>query len=137
MDQTIQFLKFTVHLSYSSHNKSCFYRRIPTWIFPERRFQLSIWSLFYWIKTSHFDCRRFNKYWNPKRDTIGQLIFFLKFSLNAFSFRENITWANITWACGISAFLIVLFYRIFLYGSILFLFFIFLFLLVLFNVITK
>ena len=35
--------------------------------------------------------RRFNKYWNPMRDTISTFVSFLEFNLNAFSFRESIT----------------------------------------------
>ena len=39
-----------------------------------------------------YDCRRFNKYWNPKRNTIGQFISFLEFNKSAFSFGESTTW---------------------------------------------
>ena len=39
-----------------------------------------------------YDCRRFNKYWNMRRDTISQFISFLEFNLNAFSKEKSITW---------------------------------------------
>jgi len=38
-----------------------------------------------------FDCKRYNKYWNPRRDTIGHFTLFLEFNSNAFAFRESIT----------------------------------------------
>jgi len=43
----------------------------------------------YPIETRHhilYDCTRFNKYWNPRRDTISHFVSFLEFNLNAFSF---------------------------------------------------
>ena len=48
----------------------------------------------YPIKTRHHvlhDCRRFNNYWNPRRDTLSHFISFLEFNLTAFSFGEGIT----------------------------------------------
>ena len=33
-----------------------------------------------------YDCRRFNKYWNPRRDTISHFVSFLEFNPNTFSF---------------------------------------------------
>jgi len=33
------------------------------------------------------ECKRFNKYWNPKRDSIGYFTLFLKFNNNAFIFN--------------------------------------------------
>jgi len=48
----------------------------------------------YPIETRHdvlYDCRRFDSYWNPMRDTISQFVSFLKYNPNAFSFREGIT----------------------------------------------
>jgi len=37
------------------------------------------------------DCRRFNKYWNPLRDTLSHLTAFLEFNPSAFSFHKGIT----------------------------------------------
>ena len=41
----------------------------------------------YLIKTRYYilhECGRYNKYWNPRRDTICHLILFLKFNSNTF-----------------------------------------------------
>jgi len=38
-----------------------------------------------------FDCKRYNEYWNPKRDTIGYFMLFLEFNSNASAFRKSIT----------------------------------------------
>jgi len=35
------------------------------------------------------DCRRFNGYWNPRRDMLKHFIMFLTFNLNAFTFNVN------------------------------------------------
>ena len=40
-----------------------------------------------------FDCKRYNKYWNPRRDTIGHFTLFFEFNSNSFAFRESITWS--------------------------------------------
>ena len=48
----------------------------------------------YPIKTKHYilhKYRRYNNYWNPRRDTIAHFILFLEFNSRAFSFRECIT----------------------------------------------
>ena len=48
----------------------------------------------YPIKTRHHvlhDCRRFNNYWNLRRDTLSHFISFLEFNPIAFSFGEGIT----------------------------------------------
>jgi len=37
------------------------------------------------------DCRRFNKYWNLRRDLIGHFILFLEFNHGAFLFEDAIT----------------------------------------------
>jgi len=37
------------------------------------------------------ECRRFNKYWNPRRDSISHFILFLEFNPNAFAFANPIT----------------------------------------------
>ena len=99
--------------------------------FPREEFSYPCKS--YPIETRHhilYDCRRFNKYWNLKRDTIGQFVSFLEFNPSAFSFGESITWA-----CGIisalSSFCLV-------WQTLLLCFFsISIFCLVLFNVVTK
>jgi len=38
-----------------------------------------------------YECRRFNNYWNPRRDMISLFVSFLEYNLNAFSFDEGIT----------------------------------------------
>ena len=35
------------------------------------------------------DCRRFNGYWNPRRDTLKHFVMFLTFNPNAFAFNDN------------------------------------------------
>ena len=69
-----------------------------------------------------YDCKWYNKYWNPMRDTIGQFVSFLEFNPNAFSFGESITWVG-----SFSAFLVVFHYSSFLFFSpfLLLLFFLF------------
>ena len=37
------------------------------------------------------ECRRFNNYWNPRRDTISHFVSFLEFNSNTFSKGESIT----------------------------------------------
>ena len=34
-------------------------------------------------------CRRFNGYWNPRRDTLSYFVMFLMANLNAFAFTNN------------------------------------------------
>ena len=46
------------------------------------------------IKSRHHilhECRRYNNYWNPRRDSIVHFTLFLEFNCNAFSFRESVT----------------------------------------------
>ena len=38
------------------------------------------------------NCKRFNSYWNPRRDSIAHFVLFLEFNSNMFSFIENITY---------------------------------------------
>jgi len=48
----------------------------------------------YSIKTRYHilhNCRRFNKFWNPIRNTLSQLVAFLDFNLSDFSFHKDIT----------------------------------------------
>jgi len=47
----------------------------------------------YSIKTKYhilYDCKRFNNYWNLRRNSIAHFILFLGFNGNVFSFSENI-----------------------------------------------
>jgi len=37
------------------------------------------------------ECRRFNAYWNLRRDSISHFVLFLEFNSSAFSFRDAIT----------------------------------------------
>jgi len=37
-----------------------------------------------------YEYRRYNNYWNPRRDTISHFTLFLEFNNSAFSFRESI-----------------------------------------------
>ena len=60
--------------------------------FPQEEFKCPCGN--YPIKTRHhilYNCKRYNKYWNPRRDTISHFTLFLEFNSSAFSFRENIT----------------------------------------------
>jgi len=48
----------------------------------------------YSIETRHhilFDCKRYDKYWNLRRDTISYFMLFLEFNSSVFTFRESIT----------------------------------------------
>ena len=45
----------------------------------------------YSIKTKRYilhECRRFNKYWNPRRDSISHFILFLEFNPSTFAFAS-------------------------------------------------
>ena len=45
---------------------------------------------FYSIESRRYilhECKRFNNYWNPRRDTIAQFMLFLQFNSSAFSFE--------------------------------------------------
>jgi len=35
------------------------------------------------------ECKRFNSYWNPRRDSLNHFIMFLIFNPNAFTFADN------------------------------------------------
>ena len=46
----------------------------------------------YPIKTRRYilyECRRFNRYWNPRRDTLSHFVMFLTANPNAFVFINN------------------------------------------------
>ena len=48
----------------------------------------------YPIKSRHhilYECKRYNKYWNPRKDTISHFILFLEFNHSAFAFANAIT----------------------------------------------
>ena len=38
-----------------------------------------------------YNCKRYNKYWNPRRDIISYFTLFLEYNSSNFSFGENIT----------------------------------------------
>jgi len=60
--------------------------------FPQKEFKC-LCSL-YPIETRHHilhECRRYNNYWNPRRDSITHFTLFLEFNSRVFSFREHIT----------------------------------------------
>jgi len=38
-----------------------------------------------------YECKRYNNYWNPRRDILAYFTLFLEFNSNAFSFGESIT----------------------------------------------
>ena len=59
--------------------------------FPREEFKCPCSS--YPIKTRHhilYECNRFNRYWNPRRDFLGHLTIFLVANLSAFAFTDNI-----------------------------------------------
>jgi len=60
--------------------------------FPQDNFAYSC-SLYPIKSRRHIlhECKRFNNYWNPRRDTISHFTLFLEFNSNAFSFGEYIT----------------------------------------------
>ena len=48
---------------------------------------------FYPIKTRRYilyECKRFNNYWNPRRNLIGHFVIFLEFNPEAFAFQNTI-----------------------------------------------
>jgi len=60
--------------------------------FPHEDFKCLCSS--YPIETRHYilhECKRYNNYWNPRRDTIGHFTLFLVYNSNAFSFGKSVT----------------------------------------------
>ena len=60
--------------------------------FPQKDFACSCGL--YLIETRRYilhECKRYNNYWNPRRDIIAYFTLLLEFSSNAFSFGESIT----------------------------------------------
>jgi len=60
--------------------------------FPQEEFKCLYRT--YPIETRYyilFDCKRYNKYWNLRRNTISHFTLFLEFNSSTFSFRESIT----------------------------------------------
>jgi len=56
--------------------------------FPNEEFVCS--CSFYLIESRRhilYECKRFNNYWNPRRDTIVHFMLFLQFNSSAFSFE--------------------------------------------------
>ena len=48
----------------------------------------------YSIKSRHHilhECDRFNRYWNPRRDSLGHVVMFLVANPSAFAFTDNIS----------------------------------------------
>jgi len=37
------------------------------------------------------ECKKYNNYWNPRKNTLAYFILFLEFNSNAFSFGKSIT----------------------------------------------
>jgi len=58
--------------------------------FPKKEFRCL--CRLYLIETRWYilhDCRRFNEYWNPWRDSISYFVIFLEFNLDTFAFIDN------------------------------------------------
>jgi len=58
--------------------------------FPREKFRCS--CRLYPIELRHYilyECRRFNNYWNPKRDSISHFVMFLEFNPSAFAFSSS------------------------------------------------
>ena len=87
------------------------------YFFPKESFECP--CKLYSIETRHYiiyDCRRFGKEWNSRREIISQFIFFLENNLSTFFFGESIIQLN----CY--QLFLFLFYFIFIFPSFLFLF---------------
>jgi len=58
--------------------------------FPKKNFSYScsLYSIESW-RHILYDCRRFNNYWNLRRDSIGHFTLFLEFNSRAFSFKKD------------------------------------------------
>ena len=60
--------------------------------FPREKFKYPCRS--YSIKSRYYilhKCSRFNRYWNPRRDSLGHFVMFLVANLSAFTFTDNIS----------------------------------------------
>ena len=44
--------------------------------------------------TYFYECKRYNNYWNPRKDLIAHFTLFLEFNSNTFSFGESIFFLN-------------------------------------------
>ena len=60
--------------------------------FPQEDFKC-LYNI-YPIESKHYiyEYKRYNEYWNPKRDTISYFTLFLEFNSNVFYFVESITY---------------------------------------------
>ena len=60
--------------------------------FPQENFACQC-SLYLIESRRHilYEYKRFNNYWNPRRDKLSHFILFLEFDSKAFSFEEHIT----------------------------------------------
>jgi len=43
-----------------------------------------------------FKCSRYNKFWDPKRESLKDVLTFLEFNPRAFCFQEDTTWEGIS-----------------------------------------
>jgi len=60
--------------------------------FPKENFECLYGSYLIELRQYIFhECRRYNNYWNPRRDSIAHFILFLEFNNSAFSFKDSIT----------------------------------------------
>ena len=60
------------------------------WFFPKEEFKCSCGL--YSIELRHYilhECKRFNKYWNLRRDTLSHFTLFLEFNSSAFVFNNT------------------------------------------------
>ena len=97
MNQAFQTLKLIMYKSHLSYYKPYSNRRISSQIPSKIKLQLFIQILSNQNKTRHYilhDYKRFNKYWNLLKDTINQLVVFLKFNPSTFSFHADIIQCN-------------------------------------------
>jgi len=91
-------------LKYFGHSNSLCVRAMRAIInyAPIREYQLrffpredfSCLCRFYLLELRHHilhECRRFNKYWNLRKDTISHFILFLEFNSSVFAFGNAIT----------------------------------------------
>ena len=44
------------------------------------------------------DCKRFNSYWNPRRDSLSHFVIFLKTNSNVFAFLSNTHSTSLSWS---------------------------------------
>ena len=106
--------------------------------FPKKNFSCLCKSYPIELKCYIFhNCKRFNNYWNLRRDTISYFVLFIEFNSNAFFFSEGITQQSSLCLCSSYniCFHFILFYIIFFlpFSS----FILFPWCLFLYNIVTK